>query len=155
MPHISLGPISLDVPAGWSLTTLILAGPVDEQSGAGARERFPSRPFQQNLVAAMERVEDIETAESYVLRQIDGLRKAQVPRWEKAEPKQVSLPDGATGLLTEQVVIGPGNERVRQMQLVTIKQHVAYTLIATHKDGESFEEAREDFKRMLLSFHIS
>ncbi len=45
-----------------------------------------------------------------------------------------------------------GGERVRQMQLVVIKNGVAHTTIATHLDGISFENVREEFRAMLLSF---
>lgn len=153
MPQIPLGSFSLDVPVGWALTTLILTGPVDEESGTDGPERFPSKPFQQNLVATIEQVERSENAKSYVQRQIDGLSKAGVSRSEKAAPEEVSLPGGVFGLLTEQLIVGLGGERVRQLQLVTIKNRVAYTLIASHQDGEPFEESRQDLKKMLLSFN--
>jgi hypothetical protein len=152
MPNISLGPFSLDVPVDWSLRTLILAGPVDKKLATVGTERFSSRPFQRNIVVTIERVEGAETVESYVQHQIDGLRRARIQRWEKANPEQVSLPNGLSGLLTEQVIVGPENDRVRQMQLVIIKNRLAYTLVASHLEGDLFEESRQDFRKMLLSF---
>jgi hypothetical protein len=38
------------------------------------------------------------------------------------------------------------------MQLVTLKDGCAYTLIASHLDGAPFEAARAEFRNMLLSF---
>jgi hypothetical protein len=155
MAHISFGPFSTDAPIDcslWPLKTLILIGPVDEQSGAGETERFSSTPFQQNLVVTWERVTEDETSRSFVKRQSDALRKADVRQIPKAEPEEVLLPNGDSGLITEQVIVFPGGERIRQMQLVTIKDQTAYNLIASHQDGDPFEASRHIFREMLLHF---
>ena len=110
------------------------------------------KPFQQNVIATMEQVGKKETPESYVKRQIEGLRKAGVQRKETAPPETVTLKSGGQGLLTEQSVVGPGGERVRQMQLVSIKGGVAHTLIASHLDGAPFDVAKASFREMLTSF---
>jgi hypothetical protein len=38
------------------------------------------------------------------------------------------------------------------MQLVALKDGVAYTVIASHLDGTPFEQTRGEFRTMLLSF---
>ncbi|CAN0586422.1 unnamed protein product, partial [Laminaria digitata] len=50
------------------------------------------------------------------------------------------------------IIQGAGGERVRQMQLVVIKNGIAHTTIASHLDGASFERARKEFRAMLVSF---
>jgi hypothetical protein len=151
MPRVPLGPFSIEAPNDWSLTTVILAGPIEENPGAaGMLTTKAVRPFQQNIVVTMEQVEASETAESYVKRQIEGLKKAQVQRRETSAPETVKLKTGS-GLLTEQSVSGPGGESVRQLQLVHIKEGVAYTLIATHLDGQPYDRAKARFRAALLS----
>jgi|SRR6266550_4849788 len=152
MSRVTIGTFSLDVGPAWTLTTVILAGPTGESS-AGSRLLTSQAPnqFQQNLVAVMEQVGSDETPRNYFDRQIEGLRKAGINRQEAKEPEQVEV-GGRDGLLTEQVVSSPTGEWVRQMQLISIKDGVAYTLIATHLEGEPFERARDSFRAMLLSF---
>ena len=100
----------------------------------------------------MEQVSADETADSYVKKQLEGLRKAGVQRKETAKPETIKLGNGASGLLTEQSVVGPGGERVRQLQMVSIKDGVAHTLIASHLDGGPFDKAKAEFKKILISF---
>jgi hypothetical protein len=153
MPRVTFGTFALDAPGDWKLSTLILVGPVDETpAGQGLMSVKGARPFQQNLVATMEQVDAKETPDSYVKKQIEGLRKAGVQRQEAAPPEKVKLKSGGEGLVTEQIVVGPGGERVRQLQLVSIKNQVAHTLIASHLDGVSFAAVRQSFRDMLLSF---
>ena len=111
-----------------------------------------SKPFNQNLIATMEPVSDSETAESYVKKQTDGLIQAGVQRTETAKPETVKLASGLEGLITERSVVGPGGERVRQLQLVTIKSGVAHTLIASNIDGLTYEKQKAQFRAMLSSF---
>ena len=153
MPRVSLGPLSIEAPHGWTLSTVILAGPPEPPVlDSALLWTKPPRPFQRNLVATMEQVDPTETPQAYVNRQVEGLRAAGVPRQEAREPETVKLEGDRTGLLTEQLIVGGTGERVRQMQLVTIKDGCAYTLIATHLDGASFEAVRDEFRKILLSF---
>ena len=153
MTRVPVGPLSIDAPQGWTLSTVILSGPPDppvmDSPLLWAKQ---SKPFQRNLVATIEQVETTETAETYVNRQIAGLNAAGVRRLEARGPETVELAGGRTGLLTEQIVIGANGERVRQMQIVAIKDGCAYTLITSHLDGPPFEAARAEFRSILLSF---
>jgi hypothetical protein len=143
---------SLETTADWSLSTIILAGPPDKEPPAkGMLTTKVVKPFQRNLVATMEHVAPGETAESYVDRQIEGLRQAGVIRQEAGQPEKVPLAGGVEGLVTEQVILGGSGERIRQMQLVTIKDGIAHTIIVSHLDGAPFEAARSEFRKMLLS----
>jgi hypothetical protein len=152
MPRISIGPFSLNVREDWTLSTVIFAGPPEEKTSDDAEQAGgDSRPFQRNLIATMERVEPEETPKSYVERQLGGLWKAGVEQYLDEE-KQVPLGGNLQGLTNEWMIVGSGGERVRQMQLICIKEGVAYTLIASDLDGEPFEAARQEFKEMLLSF---
>jgi hypothetical protein len=153
MSQVYFNNFALDVPPGWTLATLILTGPVPETvSDPQLRSLKTPRSFQQNLVATMEQVDPNITPESYVQQQIEGLHKAGVIRHEAKPPEKVQLQSGLEGLLTEQVIIGGDGEWVRQMQLVTLKEGIAHTLITSHIDGPYFEQAREQFRAMLLSF---
>jgi hypothetical protein len=153
MPLVSVGPLSIEVPEDWTLSTVILAGPPDPPLlDSALLWTKPARPFQRNLVATMEQVNPTETPETYVNRQIEGLRAGGVPRQEGREPETVKLESGRAGLLTEQLIVGGSGERVRQMQLVTIKDGCAHTLIASHLDGAPFEAVRDEFRGILLSF---
>ena len=153
MARVSFGSFSIDAPPRWTLSTVILAGPPDAAPASqGLMTAKAQRNFQQNLVATMEQVTPSESAESYVKKQIEGLRQAGVDRKEVAPPEKVKLVSGLEGLVTEQVVLGPSGERVRQLQLVAIKAGVAHTLIASHLDGAAFKEVRDAFRTMLVSF---
>lgn len=153
MPRVQLGSFSLEAPSEWTLSTVILAGPIDESSvAAGMPTTKAVRPFQRNLVATMEQIDGPITLESYVKRQVDGLKAAGVPRQDGAKPEKVKLTNGLDGLLTEQIITGSTGERVRQMQVVCIKDDVVHTVIASHLDGPQFEAARTEFRKMLLSF---
>jgi hypothetical protein len=152
MTRVQFGTFSLEAPQGWTLSSVILAGPVDESPGKGMLTTKAVRAFQRNLITTMERVAEKETPASYVKQQLDGLREAGVSRQEARPPEPVKLASGHEGLLTEQIILGAGGERVRQLQLVVIKDGIAHTSIASHLDGAAFEGAREEFRRLLLSF---
>ncbi|MGH2396914.1 MAG: hypothetical protein ACRDFW_07985 [bacterium] len=151
MTRTQLGPFSLEVPDDWTLSSVILAGPRDDEMPnlLGGKA---VRPFQRNLIATMEQVDQGETPESYVARQIQGLYEAGVPRVESRPAEQVKLESGLSGLLTEQVITGAGGEQVSQLQLVSIKNGVAFTIIASHLRGQPFKKARGEFLNMLMSF---
>jgi hypothetical protein len=152
MPRVTFGTFSIEAGDDWTLSTVILAGPIDEPPTQGLVSTKAVRPFQQNIVATMEQVEPSMTLENYVKRQIAGLKEAGVQRQDAGKPERLKLASGKDGLVTEQIIIGGSGERVRQMQLVCIRDGVAYTVIASHLDGASFEGARTSFRSMLLSF---
>jgi len=152
MPRIQFGSFSLEATPDWTLSTVILAGPVDEGPSGGMLTTKAVRPFQRNIVATMEEVEPSTTLEGYVKRQIDGLKQAGVTRQDAGKPEKVKLGNGYDGLITEQIIVGGTGERVRQMQLVCMKDGVAHTIIASHLDGNPFEAARKSFRTMLISF---
>lgn len=153
MPLVSVGRFSIEVPQDWTLSTVILAGPPDSPSPDPLLLwTKPPKPFQRNLVVSAEQVGPAETPETYVSRQIEALRVAGIPRQEARQSEIVKLEGGHMGLLTEQFIVGNSGERVRQLQLVTIKDGCAYTLVATHLDGAPFEAVRDEFREMLLSF---
>jgi hypothetical protein len=109
--------------------------------------------FEQNLVMTVEPVQIGETAERYLARHEDQLLKANVQRTAVGRSESVTLESGRKALLAEyKLGGGPTGERLRQLQLVTIKDDVAYVLIATHLDGPVFEASREQMRSFLLSF---
>ncbi|MBK8013189.1 MAG: hypothetical protein IPK13_17760 [Deltaproteobacteria bacterium] len=150
--RISFGTFSMEAPEGWSLSSIIMSGPIDEAIKLGPTTARQVPGFQRNLITTFEEVGEGVTNEAYVDRQIEGLRQAGVPRQEGAKPLKIKLGSGADGLLTEQVIQGATGERVRQMQLVFIKDGIAHTAIASHLDGAPFESARAEFRRLLESF---
>lgn len=151
MPKVSFGTFSMEAPTDWTLSSIVLAGPMDESPGQGMLTTKAVKPFQRNMIVSMERVAPSETPQSYVQRQVEGLKQAGVHRQEAAPAEVVTLSSGAEGLLVEQI-ISQGGERMRQLQLVFIKDHIAHTAIGTHLDGASFERVRDEFRGMLLSF---
>src|SRR5438067_4658867 len=134
MPRLALGGFSIEPPKDWSLTTVILAGPPQPQD-APTEMSDSGKTFQPNLVMTFEQVPAEVTASIYFERQVSDLRKAGVGRRDVGRPETVALPGGAEGLLTEQLVLGMTGERVRQMQLISIKSGVATTIIASDMDG--------------------
>jgi len=150
-----MGPVSLEVGDDWTLSTVVLAGPLPT-SGVEALDDdalpLPAATFQPNLVVTMEQVEGDVTPQIYVRQQLEGLRKAQVMRQTSRAPEIVKLASGRDALLTEQILVGPGGDSIRQLQLVTIKAGVAFTLIASALDGPSYAQDYDRFRRMLLSF---
>jgi hypothetical protein len=152
MARVTFGTYSLEAPETWTLSSVILAGPIDEVSTKGLVSTKSVQPFQRNLITTFEQVSKEETPESYVQKQIEGLRQAQVTRQAIGKTERVRLEDGLEGLLLEQIIVGHGGERVRQMQLVVIVEGIAHTTIASHLDGATFEKARAEFRSMLLSF---
>lgn len=152
MPKVSFGTFALEAPNDWTLSSIILAGPVEDLPGEGMLTTKTVKPFQRNLFITMEKVTPQETLESYLQRQVEGLKAAGVSRELVGEPERVALSSGQDGVVVEQVILGPGGERMRQMQLVFIKNAIAHTAIATHLDGASFERVREEFRSLLMSF---
>lgn len=152
MTRITIDNISVDVPPQWSLTTAILAGPLEEPS-ATSRFLGPQTPsqFQQNVVVVREPVGGNVTVDSYFGRQVESLKREGISRHEAGKVKKLTI-DGVDALQTEQIIVAPTGERVRQMQLMTIKGGFAYTLIASHLEGEPFERSRASFEHILTSF---
>jgi len=99
----------------------------------------------------MEEVEPSTTLESYVKRQIDGLKQAGVSRQDAGKPEKVKLTNGLDGLITEQIIVGGTGERVRQMQLVCMKDGVANRHRLPPR-RRNLRAARKSFRAMLISF---
>jgi hypothetical protein len=151
MPRVTLGPVSLEAPDDWTLSTVILAGPLDK-NGLQEGERSSGK-FQRNFVVTTEQVPADTDLEDYVRRQEEGLVEAGVETTLIGEPEDVSLAGGrAWGRLDERVIVGSDGQLVRQMQLVTLKSGIAFTMIASHLDGPPFERVRREFRDLLLSF---
>jgi hypothetical protein len=155
MARVNLGPFSLEFPDGWTLSTLILAGPPDEVA-QGQPSPQAIKPFQRNLVVTIEQLTERVSPENYIRRQLDGLRQAGVFRETTRGPEKVSLAGGTSGTIMEQVVASPSGEMVRQMQLVVMADQdqgsLAYVLITSHLEGEPFEKVRDEFTKILTSF---
>lgn len=151
MPYVQFGTFSLDVLPDWTLSTVILAGPVEEDSADDPMLINAPTPFQSNIIITLEQVKGDEIPESYLNRQLDGLRQANVNFQQMAPPERVKLENGLDGILSEQVIVGAGGEWVRQLQLMFIKDGVAYTAIASQLEGPPFEKMRDRFRAMLLS----
>jgi hypothetical protein len=143
----------MEAPSTWTLSSVILAGPVEASPpGQGMLTTKAVKPFQRTLVCTMERVDASETADGFLRRQVKAMKEAGVARQEAAPPEKVRLGSGHEGLVVEQIVTNPGGERIRQMQLVFIKDGIAHVAVASHLDGASFEAVRQEFRSMLLSF---
>src|SRR5262249_49895560 len=147
MPRISFESLSLEVPPGWGLVTLVLAGAVEEQpTDPRVMSASPPRQFRPNVVVTVdEPIEAGGTLERYVEKRVEGLLSASIHRREAAPPERVRLAGGRDGLLTEQVIVSEEGGWVHQLQLATIKDGVAYLAIASHLDGEPYQRWRDTF----------
>jgi hypothetical protein len=149
----TIGPFSLDAPKGWGLKTVVFSGAVEANPTEGMLVAKQPVLFEQNLVITVERVRLGETAKAYLARQQEKLKKQNVQRTEVVPVAEVALKNGGKGVLGEYTLAGgPSGERLRQLQLVTIKKDLACTLIATHLDGPVFEDARDEMRAFMLSF---
>lgn len=154
MESVQIGHFTVDIAKDWELTTVILAGPIDESPGHPMLSGSEARSFRQNIVATVEQVSEKETPQSYLKRQVEGLERAGVGRREVSSPEPVKLKTGLAGILSEQDVVLPSGEWVRQMQVISIQSGRAYTLIASHLYGELYDKARSNFREMLLSLEV-
>ena len=149
MPKASFGTFSLEAPAGWTLSSVILMGPVENPPGGSGTADLP-KPARRNLIVTMERVGESDTAEGYLRRRLGGEEGGAGPRLSGVE--SLSLAGGREAKLVEQVVLSPDGDRVRQLQMVFIKDGIAHTATASHADGVAFEGVRAEFRQLLLSF---
>lgn len=145
MPKVSFGTFSMEAPADWTLGQIVFVGPI------GVAAEGAAHLFQRNLTVTLESVSPEETAASFVRRTNEARLATGLFLQPLGEPEAVTLANGLHGVLTEHAA-GQGAERVHHFQLVFIKNGIAHTAIATHMDGKPFELAREEFRRMLLSF---
>lgn len=146
------GDFQLDIPKDWTLSSIILTGPNPSRKDL-PQTKFRTLSFRKNLVFTSERVDNEVTADSYLQKQAKGLIDAGVQH-KSIILEEVFLENNIRGILTEQLVIGPGGEYVQQMQLVCVNNGMAYTLVTSDLAGEPYEKAKEEFKELLLSFSI-
>lgn len=148
--NIDLGSFSLQAPPSWQIASLIVVGPPD----AVAQGPGQQGQFQQNLVVVSEMVEEGETLPSYVQKQTAKLQQQGALHRPPGPLEKVTLADGREGLMFEHVVLGPSGEKVRQMQLIALKDGLLHALICSHLDGLPFESQRDAFRTMLKSVKL-
>lgn len=110
--------------------------------------------FQQNLVVVSERVEGEETLSAYVQKQTGKLQEQGALHRPPGPLEKVTLPNGREAVIFEHVVLGPSGEKVRQMQLISLKDGMLHAMIASHLDGLPFESQRDSFRGMLKSARL-
>ena len=145
---LSVGRFSLTPPGGWQVASLILLGPPDSGAPGSAGA------FQQNLVVVCEKLDENETLDGYVARQTQKLKEQGAMFRPPGPMEKVPFPGGRQAVLFEHVVLGPQGEKVRQMQMVTLKEGTLHALIVSHLDGLPFEAARDDFSGLLRSVSL-
>ena len=148
---MTVGNFNLPTPEGWHMASLILVGPPD-----AANQNAPGQAggFQQNLVVVSEMVDAEETTEAYVKKQTQKLKEQNALHRPPGPLEPVTLAGGRAAVLFEHVVLGPGGEKVRQMQLISVNSGSVYALIASHMDGLPFEAQREAFRAILLGAQL-
>lgn len=146
--QIDLGSFTLKAPPKWQIASLILVGPPDQ---AGPSTPGAQGTFQQNLVVVSEMVEKGETLQSYVQKQTSKLQQQGALHRPPGPMEKIALGEGRESVIFEHVVLGPSGEKVRQMQLMTLKAGMLHALIASHLDGLPFESHRDNFRGMLTS----
>ena len=145
--QIDLGSFALKAPPKWQIASLILVGPPD---APGATPGVQGN-FQQNLVVVSEMIEKGESLQSYVQKQTSKLQQQGALHRPPGPMEKLSMGEGREAVIFEHVVLGPSGEKVRQMQLMTLKGGMLHALIASHLDGLPFESQRESFRSMLQS----
>ena len=145
--ELSVGGFSLPLPGDWQIASLILVGPSEAQEG-GQPE------FQQNIVVVSEGVPNEETAEAYVKKQTDKLKEQKALFASPGQLEKIKLPGGKDAVLFEHVVLGPGGERVRQMQVVSVSNGRMHALIASHLDGPRFAAHRGGLRAILTAAKV-
>jgi hypothetical protein len=148
--QIDLGSFAVTAPPKWQIASLILVGPPDSPKGPGGPAGMQGN-FQQNLVVVSELIEKTETLQSYVQKQTSKLQQQGALHRPPGPMEKVNLGEGREAVLFEHVVLGPSGEKVRQMQLMTLRSGMLHALIASHLDGLPFEAQRESFRSMLKS----
>lgn len=143
---LAVGGFGLPLPDNWQIASIILVGPPETETGQQA--------FQQNIVVVSEAVEDDETTESYVQKQTAKLKEQKALFASPGQLEKVSLSQGRAGVLFEHVVLGPGGERVRQMQVVCLHEGRVHALIASHLDGPRFAAQRATLRQILTSVRL-
>ena len=150
--HIDLGSFSIRAPAKWQIASLILVGPPDSA-------KAPASPgaagnFQMNLVVVSEAIDNTETLQGYIQKQTAKLQQQGALHMKPGPMEKVNLGEGREAVIFEHVVLGPSGEKVRQMQLMTLRGGMLHALIASHLDGLAFEMQSESFRTMLKSVKL-
>lgn len=144
MSSLQVGSFSLPTPKDWHIASVIVVGPPD-----GAGNGPQGQQFQQNIVVVSEPVEDDEVAETYVQKQTAKLKEQKALFASPGQLEKITLAGGQPAVLFEHVVLGPGGERVRQMQVVCVHQGRMHALIASHLDGPRFAAQRSNLRTIL------
>lgn len=145
---LTVGGFSLPLPGDWQIASIILVGPTEAQQGAQPE-------FQQNIVVVSEEVGEDETAEGYVQKQTAKLKEQKALFASPGQLEKIKLPGGRDAVLFEHVVLGPGGERVRQMQVVSVHGARMHALIASHLDGPRFAAHRAGLKAILSAAKLA
>ena len=148
MSSLQVGSFSLPTPQDWHIASVIVVGPPD---GAGAGPQ--GQQFQQNIVVVSEPVEDDENAEAYVQKQTAKLKEQKALFASPGQLEKIAL-GGHPAVLFEHVVLGPGGERVRQMQVVCVHKGRMHALIASHLDGPRFAAQRSSLRTILTGARL-
>jgi len=148
MSSLQVGSFSLPTPQDWHIASVIVVGPPD---GAGAGPQ--GQQFQQNIVVVSEPVEDDENAEAYVQKQTAKLKEQKALFASPGQLEKIAL-GGHPAVLFEHVVLGPGGERVRQMQVVCVHKGRMHALIASHLDGPRFAAQRSNLRTILTGARL-
>jgi hypothetical protein len=153
MSRVHFGRISIDAPPDWTVSTVVLVGPAVQFTDTPRLiQPRTQQSFQSNIVATSEKVDADEVLERYVQRQLEDFQQAGVSRKELMKPEEVQLDNDQAGILWEHAITAPGGQLVGQIQLVTIKDGFAYSVIASCLYGPAYEKDRENLRRILLSF---
>lgn len=144
MSSLQVGSFALPTPQDWHIASVIVVGPPDGAPGGAQGQQF-----QQNIVVVSEPVEDDEQAEAYVQKQTAKLKEQKALFASPGQLEKITLASGHAAVLFEHVVLGPGGERVRQMQVVCVHKGRMHALIASHLDGPRFAAQRSSLRGIL------
>lgn len=145
-------PFQLAAPSDWSCLSVILAGPIQEETDPNAV------PFRPNLFVNVDDIGPNAKAilGDYVAAQVRQLSESEAFVRMIAAPQQTKTKGGIDGFVYEYIVKSPHEGmNVHQMQFVTVFDDTVYAFTWSQVSGQPFLKSKTAFRQMLDSLEPS
>jgi hypothetical protein len=148
---VTASPISLDLPAGWALASMVLVAPKSDTLALKTAKVAPS--YRANVAVQMEPSRGRTPAQLAATSRQTHERETQ--DYAVVDEHDVTV-DGRPGLLREQTLIDAMGFHVVQLELYATvdERRVVHALASAHR-GEGFESAREQLRALLLGLRLT
>jgi len=145
MPNFTLDKVTLSPPAGYRAKMLVITGPRPDA-------KLYEQGFSPSVVLTRERVADSIDAEAYSRTQL-GILAQSVEGFRRTANATARIAGMDCPLIDAQAQ-GPSGMLLANLIAYCVKDHIAYTLTATHLLGPHFKEARSEFVQIFESLAI-